>query len=164
MAANSAAPDPLRAGKKSSSKGRGAAHSASPSEDESESSSSCSESSREDSLKDDHWTYPLPVKETGVPDGPDEEDEAHLLVGMDEEMKRRFVEGYAKDRSLKNYYVTEIANPSTPLTPSRFVKGSNGLLYFIDADWKHRLCVPSSLIPEILKRMHETAYESAHEG
>ncbi|KAF9035054.1 hypothetical protein BDZ89DRAFT_931408, partial [Hymenopellis radicata] len=153
-----------RSGKKSSSKGRGAAHSASPSEDESETSSSYSESSQESPPKDDHWTYPLPIKEADVPDGPNEEDEAHLLVGLDEGMKRQFVEGYSRDRSLKSYYVTEIANPSTPLTPSRFVKGSNGLLYFVDADWKHRLCVPSSLVPEILKRMHETAYESAHEG
>jgi hypothetical protein len=60
--------------------------------------------------------------------------------------------------------VEEVPHPDEILTPSRFQKASNGLLYFIDADWSARLCVPHNKIPFILRWMHESAKESAHTG
>ncbi|KAF9046793.1 hypothetical protein BDZ89DRAFT_941951 [Hymenopellis radicata] len=108
------------------------------------------ESSEDEVPLVDNWTYPLTTTEEDRLLYPDDEDDAHLLIGMHPEMLQKFREGYQKDRAFKNYYVTEVANASKPLTPSRFEKGSNGLLYFIDADWNYRLCVPETVIPEVL--------------
>ena len=58
----------------------------------------------------------------------------------------------------------EAPNPEKVLTPSRFQKGKDGLLYFVDADWKTRLCVPRSKIQFILRWIHESPHESAHAG
>ncbi|KAF9022744.1 hypothetical protein BDZ89DRAFT_916776, partial [Hymenopellis radicata] len=116
------------------------------SSDSESSFSTDSEESYDDDLPQvNHWTYPLPMKKEELPESPPD-DEAHLLIGLSPDLLSQFRAGYAKDRFFKTYYVTEVANPSQVLTPSRFEKGANGLLYFIDADWKYRLCVPSNVV------------------
>jgi hypothetical protein len=42
--------------------------------------------------------------------------------------------------------------------------GTNGLLYFEDADSRIRLCVPESEHKELLEELHDEAHESAHAG
>jgi hypothetical protein len=68
------------------------------------------------------------------------------------------------DPFFKSRYAAEASGPEVALTPSRFQKGRDGLLYFVDADWATRLCVPRSKVPDILKRIHEPAAETAHAG
>jgi hypothetical protein len=80
----------------------------------------------------DPWTYPPGVKppsdvETGF------EDRSHLLLSIEPELLQRFVEGYKSDAYFRNLYVDEMPSADVVLTPSRFQKGSNGLLYFLDA-------------------------------
>ncbi|GJF00591.1 polyprotein [Phanerochaete sordida] len=46
----------------------------------------------------------------------------------------------------------------------RFFKDQDGLLFFRDADFQPRLCVPKSLRNEVLRTFHESPFESAHAG
>jgi hypothetical protein len=112
----------------------------------------------------DHWTYP-----TGItpPDKQAEESwerRSHVLLGAKPEFLRDFSRGYRKDLAFCRHYVESAPSPETLLTLSRFQKGNNGLLYFLDADWNSRLCVPKTQVAFILKWMHDSAIESAHAG
>lgn len=111
----------------------------------------------------DAWKYPAGI----VPDLLDEAQNPNatqLLVELDTAFATKLQEGYAKDPSLRHFYVEEIPNADTALTPSRYVKGTRGLLYFVDADWRYRLCVPHTMVQEVLEIMHKKANEAAHAG
>ncbi|KJA15700.1 hypothetical protein HYPSUDRAFT_148703, partial [Hypholoma sublateritium FD-334 SS-4] len=113
---------------------------------------------------DDHWTYPV---EFDKPlDTPEEnwEKKAHLLIGLSDELVKNFAQGYSKDPFFKNKCADEIPSPQTPITPSHFRKSKEGLIYFMDADWSSRLCVPKDMINFALKWIHDEASESAHAG
>lgn len=112
----------------------------------------------------DHWTYPTGVKSSPENVEEDWNSRSHLLISMNPQLVARFVEGYKEDVFLKTRYVDEVPSPDTVITPSRFSKGPDGLLYFIDADWKARLCVPRSHVNFVLKWMHDSPFESAHAG
>jgi hypothetical protein len=110
----------------------------------------------------DHWTYP-----TGARPDKDEEDwnkHSHLLVSVSQEVKDKFILGHQEDLYFKDRYTEEVTSPERVLTPSHFQKGRDGLLYFVDADWKNRLCVLRSKIQFILRWIHESPHESAHAG
>jgi hypothetical protein len=114
--------------------------------------------------KGDHWTYPAGE---GLEKGTFEEEwekRSHLLVAAKPEMIREFSEGYRADNYFRKHFVDTVPNPETPLTPSQFQKGENSLLYFIDADWNSRLCVPRSKMPYTLSLVHDSAHEGAHTG
>ncbi|KAJ3738012.1 hypothetical protein EV360DRAFT_21712, partial [Lentinula raphanica] len=84
----------------------------------------------------DHWTYPVGNKGSEIPLELDWESRSSVLIGISPEMTSSFVKGYQEDHHFKSLYVDSVPNPNNLLTPSRFQKGGNGLLYFIDADWK----------------------------
>jgi hypothetical protein len=110
---------------------------------------------------DDPWTYPVGIK-------PPKEDawnaQAHLLVSISPAVIHRFKDGYEYDPYFKSRYAEEVPNPDKILTPSRFQKGKDRLLYFVDADWNHRLCVPRSEVNFVLKWIHDSPHESVHSG
>jgi hypothetical protein len=112
----------------------------------------------------DHWTYPAGVTPSGEPAEEDWERRSHVLLGAKPEFLREFAKGYRKDTAFHRHYVESAPSPETLLTPSQFQKGSNGLLYFLDADWNSRLCIPKAQVLFILKWMHDSAIESAHAG
>jgi hypothetical protein len=85
-------------------------------------------------------------------------------VSINPEVLNKFVEGYKSDPYFRERYVEEMHSADTILTPSRFQKGANGLLYFLDADWNSRLCVPRLQVPYVLSLLHGTASESVHAG
>ncbi|KAJ3474331.1 hypothetical protein NLI96_g12517 [Meripilus lineatus] len=87
----------------------------------------------------------------------------NVTVHLDEELLERFKQGYSQDVFLRNYWkeLDEkgfISNDST----SRFSTDERGLVYFRDADFQARLCVPKSMQTTILQEAHESPYESAH--
>jgi hypothetical protein len=112
----------------------------------------------------DPWTFPSGVDAPSKDTEERWEEHSHLLLTVDPELIAQFVQGYKTDSYFRKLYVDEIHSTDKLLTPSRFQKGSNGLLYFQDADWNARLCVPSSLVPYVLKLVHDSAVESAHAG
>ncbi|KAI4294338.1 hypothetical protein K525DRAFT_174037, partial [Schizophyllum commune Loenen D] len=108
----------------------------------------------------DHWTYP-----PGVPDfQPEDEPQPHLLIQLAPEVLERFTKGYHEDAFFKQHVVEKEPSAQTLLTPSRFQRGNNGLLYFINADWQYRLCVPRSEVNYVLSTVHDSPFESAHAG
>jgi hypothetical protein len=112
----------------------------------------------------DPWTYPPGVNPPQPEVETDFENRSHLLLSIEPELLRKFIEGYKSDAYFRNLYVEDMHSPNIVLTPSRFQKGSNGLLYFLDASWNLRLCVPRSMVPYILSLTHDSASESAHVG
>ncbi|KAF9471034.1 hypothetical protein BDN70DRAFT_820552, partial [Pholiota conissans] len=112
----------------------------------------------------DHWTYPVGYKPASLETAEDWDSRSHLLVSLNKELVAKFAAGYKVDSFFKSKYVDEIANPQTVVTPSHFRKDPNGLLFFLDADWKARLCVPQPQVNFVLKWIHDSPFESAHAG
>ncbi|KAF4619214.1 hypothetical protein D9613_005608 [Agrocybe pediades] len=113
---------------------------------------------------EDPWTYPLGCKEPS--DNLEEEwdNRSHLLVSMSPAIIENFIKGYQVDPFFKTRYIDEQPNPNQVLTASHFRKADNGLLYFLDADWNAKLCVPKNQVNFVLKWIHDSPYESAHAG
>ncbi|KAF9471211.1 hypothetical protein BDN70DRAFT_783329, partial [Pholiota conissans] len=114
--------------------------------------------------ENDHWTYPVEFEKPLEPPSEEWERKSHLLIALDKDLTKQFVEGYKEDPFFKEKYTQEIPNDKMVITPSHFRVGSDQLLYFLDADWATRLCVPRSLINFVLKWIHDSAFESAHAG
>ncbi|KAL1658293.1 hypothetical protein GGF50DRAFT_16315, partial [Schizophyllum commune] len=108
-----------------------------------------------------HWVYPPGPKER---EEEEEEPQAHLLVQLKPELAERFRKGYQADAYFNQHYIDKENSAANQLTPSRFSKSADGLLYFIDADWQARLCVPSSEVNYVLRTIHNNPYEAAHAG
>ena len=88
----------------------------------------------------------------------------NLLVHLKEETLRAWVEGYSEDP----HFVKIWNDPKTRVeqwTPGhRFFRNEDGLMFFRDADYQPRLCVPLNQRKLILEEAHEQAFEGAHQG
>ncbi|KAL1658253.1 hypothetical protein GGF50DRAFT_41462, partial [Schizophyllum commune] len=86
-----------------------------------------------------------------------------ILLHMDEDEKQEFVDAYKTETYWKTRW--ESANTSAEGVPGRrYHRTDDGLLFFMDANYHPRLCVPDRLVPRILKIAHEEPMESAHGG
>ena len=83
---------------------------------------------------------------------------------MDPRICKEFAEGYETDKFFAPRFIDVQPNEKTIISASHFQKGQDNLLYFIDASWKTRLCVPKSKVNYVLRWIHESPYESAHAG
>lgn len=129
--------------------------------------STIEETSGSDSeASDTHWTYPVSFENKPLDHELDEEwnHRSHLLVSADAGTIKEFVEGYKSDSVFKRHYAEALPQAEQLLTPSHFRMGKGGLLYFIDSDWKTRLCVPKSKVSYVLSWIHDSPFESAHAG
>ncbi|EIN06286.1 hypothetical protein PUNSTDRAFT_37322, partial [Punctularia strigosozonata HHB-11173 SS5] len=88
----------------------------------------------------------------------------HIFVHMSPEVLDAWVGGYTQDIAFRNRWREEGASSQSWHPGKRFFKDQRGLLYFRDADFIPRLCVPRSLIAQVLKRAHESPMETAHGG
>ncbi|KAJ8495303.1 hypothetical protein ONZ45_g12913 [Pleurotus djamor] len=114
----------------------------------------------------DSWTYPLGVT---PPLSLEELERARpaLLVSLRSDELESWRKAYEADYYFKGRVKTareERLHPELLLTPARFQLSSLGLLYFLNADWEHKLCVPRSKVADILALVHESPEESAHAG
>ncbi|KAK7042774.1 hypothetical protein R3P38DRAFT_2768273 [Favolaschia claudopus] len=112
----------------------------------------------------DHWTYPTGISPSKELLEEEIETQTHILFAANPEFIKGISQGYRKDSYFRKHFVDSMPSPETLLTPSRFQKGKNGLLYFLDADWNARVCIPRSKVPQILKWVHDSSFESAHAG
>ena len=83
---------------------------------------------------------------------------------MDPKICKEFAEGYETDNFFAPRYIEVQPNEKTVISITHFQRGQDNLLYFVDASWKTRLCVPKSKINYVLQWIHESPYESAHAG
>ena len=90
--------------------------------------------------------------------------EHSLHILLDDGVRRRFVDGYQEDRYLTEKWNKASESEAQPFYGQCFVKGSDGLLYLCINEESPKLCVPQSMVPYVLARVHDAAWDSAHEG
>ncbi len=87
-----------------------------------------------------------------------------VLVEMDEDTRKRYIEGYKTDVTFRTRWESMDKDPESWDPANRFFKDSEGLLYFRDADFHARLCVPKSERNRVMRAAHESPYLTAHAG
>src|SRR6266850_2260890 len=75
-----------------------------------------------------------------------------------------YIEGYLRDSAFKEHWRASLSTVDELVMTHQYYKDEDGLLFFWDADWRARLCVPHSLVSETLQEHHESAWETAHAG
>ncbi|EJD33674.1 hypothetical protein AURDEDRAFT_76812, partial [Auricularia subglabra TFB-10046 SS5] len=85
-----------------------------------------------------------------------------LQIFLSPETVARYVAGYEADPAFEGKGKNTDERSWYP--GNRFYKDDRGLLYFRDADFMPRLCVPRSERNNLLKSVHESAHELAHAG
>ena len=88
----------------------------------------------------------------------------NLLVHLGEETLRTWVEGYLKDPQFAKTWNDPKTKVEQWMPGHRFFRNDDGLMFFRDADYQPRLCVPSNQRRLILEEAHEQAFEGAHQG
>ena len=83
---------------------------------------------------------------------------------MDAVEVQSWVKAYQNDVAFKTKYEAALDKQMDWSASRRYFKDSDGLLYFRDADFKLKLCVPSNKRAEILVDAHESPFETAHSG
>lgn len=87
-----------------------------------------------------------------------------ILVEMSEDARNRYIKGYQKDVTFRTRWHSRSDDSESWDPANRFFKDTDGLLYFRDADFHARLCVPQSERNSVLRTAHESPYLTAHAG
>src|SRR5260370_22973986 len=74
------------------------------------------------------------------------------------------MKGYLQDPAFEGHWRASLLTADKLVTTHHYYKDEDGLLFFWDADWKARLCVPCSLVRETLQEHHKSTWETAHAG
>jgi hypothetical protein len=85
-----------------------------------------------------------------------------LTVRFSPSVLRSWREAYQSDGTLKSRWTDKDADPGHWRPGRRYVCDHDDLLYFLDADFSPRLCVPAAMVPTILRKHHESPLEGAH--
>ncbi|KZT31163.1 hypothetical protein SISSUDRAFT_975703, partial [Sistotremastrum suecicum HHB10207 ss-3] len=87
-----------------------------------------------------------------------------LVVSASPDLIRSFISGYQKDPAFKEKW-TRKPRSLDPWYPGQcYYRDQQGLLFFRDADFLPKLCVPRSMRAQLLRHHHESPYISAHAG
>ncbi|EJD51369.1 hypothetical protein AURDEDRAFT_31160, partial [Auricularia subglabra TFB-10046 SS5] len=85
-----------------------------------------------------------------------------LVVCMSQDLKKHYSKGYDTDLAFKGKGYD--SDERSWYAGTRFYRGNDGLLFFRDADFMPRLCVPKSEQATLLRLLHESEFETAHAG
>lgn len=88
----------------------------------------------------------------------------NIFVHLEEKTILEWIKGYAEDPHLAKIWDDPKSTAENWVPGYRFFKDKNSLLFFRDADYQPRLCVPLNQRRLILEESHEQAYEGAHQG
>ena len=88
----------------------------------------------------------------------------NILVHMQEGVRQDWVKSYQDDPHLIKVWKDPKSSVENWTPGHRFFKDPNGLLFFRDADYQPRLCVPVGKRRSLLEEAHEQAYDGAHQG
>ena len=88
----------------------------------------------------------------------------NVLVHLEEKTTQEWIKGYAEDPHLARIWMDPNSAVDNWVPGHRFFKNENGLLFFRDADYQPRLCVPLNQRQLIMEEAHEQAYDGAHQG
>jgi hypothetical protein len=87
-----------------------------------------------------------------------------LHTHMDPQLQQEWVNSYETSRSFKQAWEDPRSSRETWVPGYRFVRDESGLLYFRDADYQPRLCVPEPFRLRLIAIAHEHTSETAHMG
>ncbi|THH30850.1 hypothetical protein EUX98_g3348 [Antrodiella citrinella] len=87
-----------------------------------------------------------------------------IHIELSSDILKRYVDGYRKDPAFRQRWESEHSNADSWDPAFRFFKDDRGLLFFRDADFQPRLCVPKPEQAEVLADAHQSAYVTAHAG
>src|SRR5260370_1139130 len=87
-----------------------------------------------------------------------------LVVSIARGAIQRYIEGYLQDPVFEGPWKASLLTADKLVVTHRYYKDKDGLLFFRDADWKARLCIPCALVLETLNEHHKSAWETAHAG
>ena len=88
----------------------------------------------------------------------------YIYTQMSEDVRQRWVQGYMEDSTLRAIWEDKRSEIGSWEPGFQFFKDLDGLLYFRDADYHPRLCVPKALRLDVLTEAHESPFETAHMG
>lgn len=88
----------------------------------------------------------------------------NIHVHMANDMLASWIDSYRKDPYLSKTWDDPKSSTENWVPGHRFFKNDHGLLFFCDADYQPRLCVPKDQRQRLLEETHEQAYEGAHQG
>ncbi|QRV87090.1 Retrovirus-related Pol polyprotein from transposon [Ceratobasidium sp. AG-Ba] len=89
----------------------------------------------------------------------------HLVASIVDSEISRIREEYSKDPHYSK--VLPWLSPESPTNKThypQYAMKDNGLIYYIGGKEGHRLCIPKTLVPEVIQEAHELATEGAHAG
>ncbi|QRV90335.1 Retrovirus-related Pol polyprotein from transposon [Ceratobasidium sp. AG-Ba] len=89
----------------------------------------------------------------------------HLVASIADSEISRIREEYSKDPHYSK--VLPWLSPESPTNKThypQYAMKDNGLIYYIGGKEGHRLCIPKTLVPEVIQEAHELATEGAHAG
>ncbi|KAF7365343.1 Retrovirus-related Pol polyprotein from transposon opus [Mycena venus] len=86
----------------------------------------------------------------------------NIHIGMDDAYRKSWVEAYQKDNEFKRLWADPDVAKGRWKPGQRFFRSDGDLLFFRDADYQPRLCVPETKRKEVLVEAHEAPLESAH--
>ncbi|KAF9007293.1 hypothetical protein BDZ89DRAFT_900440, partial [Hymenopellis radicata] len=87
-----------------------------------------------------------------------------LLISISKDELNKWLAAYDEDPILSRTWREAAGSADRWIPSNRFFKDADGLLFFADADYQPRLCVPRSLRRALLVEAHESAMEHAHLG
>ncbi|KZP04874.1 hypothetical protein FIBSPDRAFT_702771, partial [Athelia psychrophila] len=87
-----------------------------------------------------------------------------MHIHLEKEVLESYITGYQGDESFKRKW-EDTDYPAKEWNPgNRFYKDKTGLLFFRDADYQPRLCVPKSEQATLLKEAHDQPFGGVHVG
>ena len=87
-----------------------------------------------------------------------------LSVDLGDDTKSRFVKGYQEDSHFREKWKKADEATAQPFYGQCFVAGNDYLLFLRIDDDPPKLCVPKSMVAFVLAQVHDSAWNSAHEG
>jgi hypothetical protein len=88
----------------------------------------------------------------------------NIHIEFEDSARKKWVAAYLKDPTFSKIWTSPDADLDAWKPGNRYFKNSEGLLFFRDADYQPRLCVPRSERVFLIKEIHESPLETAHAG
>ncbi|KAJ7224236.1 hypothetical protein GGX14DRAFT_387001 [Mycena pura] len=86
----------------------------------------------------------------------------NILLGMDKSFMEEWRAAYDRDPNLRNRWNDPDIVKGHWSPGQRFFRNEEGMLFFRDADYQPRLCVPKDLVRAVMEEAHETPAGTVH--
>jgi hypothetical protein len=86
----------------------------------------------------------------------------NLHIGFEDAARKKWVTGYLKDPTFARIWTSPDSDLDAWKPGNWYFKNSEGLLFFRDADYQPRLCVPKSERVFLIREIHKSPLETAH--